>query len=77
MTPVAKRASCLLCPKIVSTSSTTNFRSHLTAAHKNVLIKDMRADEALDPESHVTLESLKEDFGSVEKYKQGRIQESP
>jgi hypothetical protein len=71
VTPAAKRATCLLCQKTVSASSTTNLRSHLTAAHKNVLIKDLRADEAMDPGSYVTLKSLKEDFGSVEKFKDG------
>ena len=69
--PAAKRATCLLCRKTVSASSTTNLRSHLTAAHKNALIKDLRADEPMDPRSYVTLKSLKEDFGSVEKFKDG------
>ncbi len=69
MTSAAKRATCLLCQKIVSASSTTNLHSHLTAAHKKVLNKDLRADEAMDTGSYVTLKSLKEDFGSVEKYK--------
>ncbi len=50
-------------------SCTTNLRSHLTAAHKKVLIKNLRVDEAMDPGSYVTLKSLKEDFGSVEKNK--------
>ena len=71
MTPAAKRATCLLCQKTVSASSTTNLRSHLTASHKNILMKDLRADEPMDPGSYVTLKSLKEDFGSVEKFKDG------
>ena len=61
--------TCLLCQKTISASSTTSLRSHLTVAHKNVLIENMCADEALDPGSYVTLKSLMEDFGSVEKYK--------
>ena len=71
MTPAAKRATCLLCQKTNSVSITSNLCSHLTDAHKNVLIKNLPADEALDPGSYVTLKSLKEDFGSVEKYKDG------
>ena len=71
VTPAAKRATCLLCQKTISASSTTNLRSHITVAHKNVLIKDLRVDEDLDTGSYVTRKSLKEDFGSVEKYKDG------
>ena len=40
-------------------------------ARKNGLIKCMRADEALDLGSYVTLKFPKEGFGSVEKYKVG------
>ena len=58
-------------PETVLASSTTNLRSHLTVAHKNVLNKDLREDEPNDPGSYVTLKSLKEDFGSIEKFKDG------
>ena len=71
MTPVVQCATCLLNKKTVSASSATNLRSHLTAAHNDVLIKDLRADEPMDPGSYLTLKSLKEDFVSVEKFKDG------
>ena len=57
--------------KTVSASSTTNLRSQLTATHKNVLIKEMRADETMEPCNATTLKSLKDDYGAVEKYKDG------
>ncbi len=57
--------------KTVSAASTTSLRSHLTATHKNVLIKELRSDEAMDPSNVTTLKSLKQDFGVVEKYKDG------
>ncbi len=44
------------------------MRSHLTLAHKNVIIKELRVDETMDPGSHSTLKTLKEDYGAVEKY---------
>ena len=68
VSPATKRVTCLLCQKTVSASSTTNMRSHLTAAHKNVIIKELRADETMDPGSHSTLKTLKEYYGAVEKY---------
>jgi hypothetical protein len=43
----------------------------LSATHKNVLIKELRCDEAMDPCNTTTLKSLKHDFGAVEKYKDG------
>ena len=55
----------------MSAASTTNLRSHLTASHKNVLIKELRSDESMDPCNVTTLKSLKQDFGVVEKYKDG------
>ena len=76
VTPAAKRATCLLCQKTVSASNTTNLRSHLTVAHKNGLIKHLRADEALVPGSYVTLKSQKGRFWAGREV-QGRIQESP
>ena len=48
VSPAAKRATCLRCQKIVSKSSTTNLRSHLYDAHKNVIIKYLRVDESMD-----------------------------
>ena len=43
----------------------------MSATHKNVLIKELRCDEAMDPCNTTTLKSLKHDFGAVEKYKDG------
>jgi hypothetical protein len=37
-------------------------------AHKDVVIKELKADETLEVEKCVTLNSLKEDFAIVEKY---------
>jgi hypothetical protein len=71
MIPFAKRAKCLLSTKTTLASSTNNIRSRLRDARNNVSNKDMRADEALYPGSCVTLKSLKDNFGSVEKYKDG------
>ena len=45
------------------------MRSHLTTRHKDLLIKELRADESLDPGNMSTLNSLKEDYGVVEKFK--------
>ena len=47
------------------------MRSHLTTRHKDLLIKELRADEALDPGNMSTLKSPKEDYGAVEKFKDG------
>lgn len=67
-TPASKRAVCLHCQKTVSASSTSNLKSHLLASHKTLLVKEMRADETLGPGNITTLQSLKEDYGAVEKY---------
>ncbi len=57
--------------KTVSAVGTINLRSHLTTTRKNVLIKELRADEAMDPCNTTTPKSLKNDLGDVEKYKDG------
>ena len=67
--PAAKRAECKLCNKVISASSTTNLRTHLAAAHKHILLEEIRADETLEVGQQPTLMSLKKDFGAVEKYK--------
>ena len=36
--------------------------------HKDVVIKELKLDESLEVEKCVTLKSLKEDFGVVEKF---------
>ncbi len=60
---------CTIIQKTVSAASTTNLRSHLSATHKNVLIKELRADETMDPCNASTLQTLKKDYGAVEKFK--------
>ncbi len=40
----------------------------MQSAHKNYVIKELKADETLEVGKCVTLKSLKEDFGAVEKY---------
>ena len=47
------------------------MRSHLTTRHKDLLIKELRADEALDPGNMATLKSMKKDYGAVDKFKDG------
>jgi len=68
VTPTAKRSACSHCGEVVSASSTSNFRAHLVARHKQLLVKELSTDEVQNPSSISTLESLKEDFGCVEKY---------
>ena len=68
VTPAAKRSACLHCGEAVSASSTSNFRAHLVARHKQLLVKELRADEVQNPSNMSTLKSLKEDFGKVDKY---------
>lgn len=67
--PAAKRAECKLCNKVISASSTTNLRTHLAAAHKHILLEEIRADETLEVGQQPTLKSLRKDFGAVEKFK--------
>ena len=43
----------------------------MSATHKNVLINELRSDKAMDPCNTSTLRSLRNDFGAVEKYKDG------
>ncbi len=52
----------------MSASSTSIFRAHLVARHKQLLVKELRADEVQNPSNMSTLKSLKEDFGKVEKF---------
>ena len=68
VTPAAKRSACLHCGEAVSASSTSNFRAHLVARHKQLLVKELRADEVQNPSNMSTLKSLKEDFGKVDKF---------
>jgi hypothetical protein len=66
--PASKRSICLLCNNTVSAASTTNLRQHLQGKHTDLMLKELRADETLEVGKIATLASLKEDFGSVEKY---------
>jgi len=47
------------------------MRSHLAAKHRDVIVKELAADESLDPSNIQTPKSLKADFNSVEKFKDG------
>ena len=38
VTPAPKRSTCLHCGEVVSASSTSNFRAHLVARHKQLLV---------------------------------------
>jgi hypothetical protein len=67
-TPASKRSICSICNTHVSASSTTNLRTHMQSAHKDYVIKELKANETLEVGKCVTLKSLKEDFGAVEKY---------
>ncbi len=52
----------------VSAASTTNFRNHLQSAQKVLVIKELKADETLEVGQHSTLQTLKQDYASVEKF---------
>ncbi len=67
-TPDAKRSTCLHCGEIVLASNTSNFRAHLVARHKHFLVKESRADKIENSSNMSTLKSLKEYFGTVEKF---------
>ncbi len=67
VTPTAKRSACLRCGEVVSASSTSNFRAHLVARHKQLLVKELRADKVQNSSNISTLKSLKEDLDKVEK----------
>jgi hypothetical protein len=45
------------------------MRSYLAAKHQDVIVKELAADESLDPSNIQTPKSLKADFNSVEKFK--------
>ena len=66
--PASKRSICVLCDKTVSAATTTNLRAHLQAKHSDLVLKELRADETLEVGKIATLATLKEDYGSVEKY---------
>ena len=67
-TPFSKRSISSLCTVHVSASSTTNLRTHVQLAHKDVVIKELKAYATLEVGKCVTLKSMKEDFGASEKY---------
>ena len=46
----------------------TNLRTHMQSAHKDGVFKELKAKETLEVWKFVSLKSLKEDFGSVEKH---------
>ncbi len=47
------------------------MRSHLASKHRDVVVKELAADETLDPSNVQTRKSLKADFNGVEKFKDG------
>ena len=69
--PAAKRALCNHCNKTVSAASSMNIRSHLAAKHNDVIVKELATDESLDRSNMQTMKTLKADFNSVEKCKDG------
>ena len=64
-TSTSKMSICSLCNVHVSASSTTNLRTHMQLAHKDVVIKELKADETLKVGKCVTMKSRKEDYGAV------------
>ena len=64
----SKKSNCVLCGKTVSAATTTNLRAHLQAKHGDLVLKELRANETLEVGKIATLATLKEDYGSVEKY---------
>ena len=67
-TPASKRSICNICGTHVSASSTTNLRTHMQSAHKDFVIKELKADETLEVGMCSTLKSLKHDYAAIEKF---------
>ncbi len=67
-TPASRRSICVLCDKTVSATSTTNLRAHLQSKHTDLVLKELRADETLEVGKIATLDTLKEDFGAIDKF---------
>ncbi len=58
----------MLCDKNVSPTTTTSLRAHLQAKHSYFVLKELRVDETLEVRKIAALATMKEDYGSVERY---------
>ena len=64
-TPTSKKSICSFCNTHLSASIATNLRTHKQSTHKDIVIRELKANESLEVGKCATFKFLKQDYRTV------------